>query len=56
MRCKACDCELSDSESIKKDSNTEEYLDMCFGCLYQEILDYDYIESLHQIVQYEAPD
>ena len=35
MRCKACDCELSDFESTRKSSNTGEYLDLCNGCFFE---------------------
>ena len=31
MRCRACDCELTDYESTKKDNNGEFY-DLCGGC------------------------
>jgi len=33
MRCRACDCELTDIESTRKDSTTGEFLDLCGGCL-----------------------
>lgn len=32
MRCKACNVELNDFESTRKDSN-DEYIDMCMECL-----------------------
>ena len=31
MRCRACDCELTDYESTRKDDNGEFY-DMCSDC------------------------
>lgn len=33
MRCRSCDCELSDAESAHKDEATNEYEDLCFTCL-----------------------
>jgi len=33
MRCRACDVELTDIESTRKDPQTEEFLDLCGGCL-----------------------
>lgn len=38
MRCYACDCELSDSESTRKSPTTNEYLDLCNTC-YGEVQD-----------------
>lgn len=32
MRCKACDHELSDFESTRKDEVTGQYLDLCNRC------------------------
>ena len=32
MHCIACDCNLSDFESTRKNANTGEYLDMCNHC------------------------
>ena len=32
MRCKACNKQLNDNESVYKDNYTGEYLDMCNGC------------------------
>jgi len=32
MRCKACNTQLSDSESVRKDAQTEEYYDLCTPC------------------------
>ena len=34
MRCLACNCELSDTESTRKDSHGV-YLDMCSHCYYE---------------------
>ena len=31
-RCKACDKILSESELKRKDYNTDDYLDLCYGC------------------------
>jgi hypothetical protein len=31
-RCKACDKILSESELRRKDYNTDDYLDLCYGC------------------------
>lgn len=33
MRCKACDIELNDYESTLRCSNTNEFTDLCMGCL-----------------------
>lgn len=33
MRCRACDVELTDIESTRKDPQTGEFLDLCGGCL-----------------------
>lgn len=33
MRCRACDAELTDIESTRKDPQTGEYVDLCGGCL-----------------------
>ena len=38
MRCFACDCELSDSESTRKSIVTDEYLDLCNVC-FSEVQD-----------------
>ena len=38
MRCFACDCELTDSESTRKSSVTDEYLDLCNNC-FSEVQD-----------------
>ena len=32
MRCKACNKQLNDNESVYKDNDTGEDLDMCNGC------------------------
>ncbi len=32
MRCRACNKQLNDNESVYKDNETGEYLDMCNGC------------------------
>lgn len=33
MRCRACDVELNDIESTRKDPQTGEFYDLCGGCL-----------------------
>lgn len=33
MRCKACDCELTDVEAVRKSPNTGDYYDLCTNCL-----------------------
>jgi Zn-finger protein len=33
MRCQACDCELSDHETSRKDSHGK-YLDLCSTCFF----------------------
>lgn len=33
MRCRACNTELTDIESVKKDAATGEYVDLCLDCL-----------------------
>ena len=33
MRCKSCDNPLTDREATRKSRVTNEYLDMCNGCL-----------------------
>jgi len=33
MRCRACNSELTDIESVKKDTTTGEYVDLCIDCL-----------------------
>jgi len=38
MRCFACDCELSDSESTRKSRITNEYIDLCNTC-FSEVQD-----------------
>ena len=37
MRCKACNVDLSDEESVKKDPETQEYVDMCNKCYYDSL-------------------
>jgi len=32
MRCRACNKQLNDNESVYKDNETGEYLDMCNSC------------------------
>jgi hypothetical protein len=48
-RCKACDKILSESELKRKDYNTDDYLDLCYGCARvsnDAILESDREESL----------
>jgi hypothetical protein len=33
MRCRACNAELDDLESVRKDTETGEFLDLCSDCL-----------------------
>jgi hypothetical protein len=33
MRCRSCDCNLTDAESVRKSPTTGEYLDLCNYCL-----------------------
>ena len=33
MRCRACNTLLTDTESVKRDIETREYLDLCSGCV-----------------------
>ena len=37
MRCRACNKQLNDIESTKKDNKTGEFIDMCSGC-YSHVL------------------
>ena len=32
MRCRACDCDLTDFEATRLDRNTKKYIDMCLRC------------------------
>jgi phage FluMu protein Com len=54
MRCRACNKQLNDNESVYKNKETGEYLDMCNGCrrasfLTTDLLDVDedktYVEN-----------
>ena len=33
MRCRSCDCVLTDKEAVRKNQYTKEYEDMCDECL-----------------------
>ncbi len=33
MRCLACNCALTDRESVRKYAESEEFLDLCNSCL-----------------------
>ena len=33
MRCRACNALLTDNETVKRDIETDEFLDLCSGCL-----------------------
>jgi len=51
MRCRACNKQLNDNESVYKNKETGEYLDMCNGCrrasfLTTDLLDVDEDDSL----------
>lgn len=44
MRCLSCDEALTDSESVRKSSNTGEFLDLCNACfstISEDIATYD---------------
>lgn len=34
MKCRACNCDLSDFESTRKYSGTNEYVDLCNSCFF----------------------
>lgn len=48
MRCRACDKNLDDAESINKDLTTGEYLDMCRYCLSCAGIISEIEEGLHE--------
>ena len=41
MRCKACNKQLNDNESVYKDNETGEYLDMCNNCIRKSYTSFD---------------
>ena len=41
MRCRACNVELSDYESTRKYSATQEYVDLCDHCWYNSDMVYE---------------
>jgi hypothetical protein len=41
MRCKACNKQLNDNESVYKDNETGEYLDMCNNCIRKSYASFD---------------
>lgn len=49
MRCKVCNKKLTQSESVRKDYQTDSYLDTCSSCLYST---YD---SLTVFEEYDFP-
>lgn len=48
MRCKACNVALDDKESVRKDSDTGDYLDLCNTCYYSiyDETDEDFLDEL----------
>lgn len=44
MRCRACDCELSDLEATRKYASTGEYIDLCNK-------DFSYIKDTIQVIE-----
>ena len=59
MRCRACNKQLNDNESVYKDSETGEYLDMCNICIRKSYESFDlegdddrkYVETLFTKIQ-----
>lgn len=47
MRCRSCNIELTDEESVRKDVETNDYIDMCTSCYY------DSLENTYDINIYE---
>ena len=47
MRCRACDVLLSDGQSVLKDFETGEYLDLCFLCKEQ----HEYVKQVMREMQ-----
>lgn len=43
MKCQACDCNLSDYESVRKDKHGD-YVDLCSACFKHTQDDLDYFE------------
>lgn len=41
MRCKACDCRLTEAESCRRGGGVNDFMDLCNGCLVgiNELLD-----------------
>jgi hypothetical protein len=40
MRCRACNKQLNDNESVYKEKETGQYLDMCNGCRRKSYISY----------------
>jgi hypothetical protein len=59
MRCRACNKQLNDNESVYKDSETGEDLDMCNICIRKSYASFDlesdddrkYVETLFTKIQ-----
>jgi hypothetical protein len=52
MRCKACNVELTDRESVKRDRLSGEFLDLCSDCFIesqQALLDDIECENYHSV-------
>jgi len=45
MKCKACDVALSDQESTRKYTGTDEYADLCNTCYHASESDESYYET-----------
>lgn len=54
MRCKACDKILEDNELVRKDRETQEFLDLCDECFREseEALERDVITSDFVMITY----
>jgi len=59
MRCRSCDCALTDRESVRRVASTLEFLDLCNSC-YEPIkedvptverLEQELIEESEQVVE-----
>ena len=52
MKCKICDQLLTDYESVRKDTETKEYLDTCSYCLAMSKPNIvDFVEDEKKVVQ-----
>ncbi len=45
MRCRACNKQLNDNESVYKEKETGQYLDMCNGCRRKSYISYSLDEN-----------